>query len=664
MVIDNQVVTGSQTNQMFVAQLSASGTVQYIKTNTGTGATNSNNISTNSSGNVFVAGQISSGTAIFDSITLPDPNGNGIFVVCLSPVGTVLSAKTIATEPSWSSFFISDLITDNQGNHFVAGAFMGDPVFGSIPVPNPTPGVQSVYLSRLDPAGNAVWAIAGGDASNLDVPKSLALGQNEDLFIAGNSSGSSNQPFSLAGLTVSNAKGYIFKVNAGGQYNHIAGRIFYDMNSDGIYNTTDAAAPATVLHVGSQYYNAESNGYYNAFTDSGTHIVSVSAPPYYNAVPGNHQVTFAGYGNVSNTADFALQPVPGMQDLQITLTSLAPPRPGFVFPLQITYRNAGTTLLSGSVELPLNSQLSFLQSMPAPSSQSGDTLIWNIGNLQPNQTGNIQIYASLPATAILGSIIHQLASVSPLTGDLTPADNTDTDSAIVVGSYDPNDKQVNLTSLTPTQIQTQEWLEYTIRFQNTGTDTAFTVRLADTLSALLNIPTIEILASSHPNTWSIKGTGIMEFRFDNILLPDSNINEPASHGFVKYRIKPKTTLALGDVIENTAYIYFDFNMPIVTNTATTEVKLINSVATLERNPLHIYPNPNNGTFTLQCSNIWQQQVSAELRNVLGQIVWTQILPVENGKLNQVIRTSNLPKGVYYLQLKTENGSKVQKVVIE
>src|SRR5690606_30559235 len=108
----------------------------------------------------------------------------------------------------------------------------------------------------------------------------------------------------------------------------------------------------------------------------------------------------------------------------------------------------------------------------------------------------------------------------------------------------------------------------------------------------------------------------------------------------------------------------DFNEAIITNTATTVVSLVASVPSYQTNPLAVFPNPNKGTFTLECSNIWQQQVQAELRNVLGQIVWQQTLPVENGKLQQVVRTSGLSKGVYYLQVRTEGGSKVQKVVME
>ncbi|MFN0175843.1 MAG: T9SS type A sorting domain-containing protein [Saprospiraceae bacterium] len=135
------------------------------------------------------------------------------------------------------------------------------------------------------------------------------------------------------------------------------------------------------------------------------------------------------------------------------------------------------------------------------------------------------------------------------------------------GSYDPNDKQAF-----PKGYGAQHYirpgtpLEYQIRFQNTGNDTAFTVIIVDTLSIWLDPITLRPGASSHPYTWDLTGTGVLSFLFENILLPDSNVNESLSHGFVKFTIDHKANAPLETVIENTAEIYFDFNDAIVTNT--------------------------------------------------------------------------------------------------
>jgi len=135
------------------------------------------------------------------------------------------------------------------------------------------------------------------------------------------------------------------------------------------------------------------------------------------------------------------------------------------------------------------------------------------------------------------------------------------------GSYDPNDKQGFPKGYGAEHyIRPGTPLEYQIRFQNTGNDTAFTVRIVDTLSAWLDPSSIRPGASSHPYTWDLTGYGALSFLFENILLPDSNVNEPASHGFVKFNINHRAEAPLETVIENTAEIYFDFNEAIVTNT--------------------------------------------------------------------------------------------------
>jgi len=133
-------------------------------------------------------------------------------------------------------------------------------------------------------------------------------------------------------------------------------------------------------------------------------------------------------------------------------------------------------------------------------------------------------------------------------------------------AYDPNDKQAVPTGYgTAHYVEPNTRLEYTIRFQNTGNDTAFTVVLRDTLSAWLDPATVRPGASSHPYSWDLSGTGHLTFTFENILLPDTATNLEASQGFVQYTIWPKDSVPLESQVLNRAGIYFDFNPPIITN---------------------------------------------------------------------------------------------------
>ncbi len=148
-------------------------------------------------------------------------------------------------------------------------------------------------------------------------------------------------------------------------------------------------------------------------------------------------------------------------------------------------------------------------------------------------------------------------------GDQSPF--IDIDCREIIGSYDPNDKLVSPSGVgEENYILADTELEYTVRFQNTGNDTAFTVYILDTLSTFLDLHTFESGVSSHDYEVEILENNIIRWQFDNIYLPDSNINEPASHGFVKFVISPKEDIEQGSVITNQAGIYFDFNAPIIT----------------------------------------------------------------------------------------------------
>jgi uncharacterized repeat protein (TIGR01451 family) len=138
---------------------------------------------------------------------------------------------------------------------------------------------------------------------------------------------------------------------------------------------------------------------------------------------------------------------------------------------------------------------------------------------------------------------------------------------LVTGSYDPNDKTGFPLGIGQSHdILPNTDLQYVIRFQNTGTDTAFTVVIRDTLDTDLNIFTVTPGVSSHNYTFRMYGPRVLEWTFENINLPDSTSNEPESHGFATFQVKQIPNLAAGTEINNSVGIYFDLNDPIITNT--------------------------------------------------------------------------------------------------
>ena len=238
---------------------------------------------------------------------------------------------------------------------------------------------------------------------------------------------------------------------------------------------------------------------------------------------------------------------------------------------------------------------------------------------------------------------------------------------VVVGSYDPNDKQAFPVGADNQHlIEPNTPLDYQIRFQNTGTDTAFTVVVKDTLASWLDPTTIRPGAASHPYTWTLSGAGILTFRFDNILLPDSNVNEVTSHGFVKFYIDQRKAVPLGTVLENRAGIYFDFNAPVMTNTVWHTVGH-DFLPTATREPgldlpsLQIWPNPASQSASVWAEKTFQPGQQLVLRDMTGRVLWETAV---RGQTVEVQR-AGLPAGLYFIELHNPQGIiAVGKVVWE
>ncbi|MCB9298931.1 MAG: T9SS type A sorting domain-containing protein [Lewinellaceae bacterium] len=218
-----------------------------------------------------------------------------------------------------------------------------------------------------------------------------------------------------------------------------------------------------------------------------------------------------------------------------------------------------------------------------------------------------------------------------------------------IGSYDPNDKRMfNEDGTEVSTVDKGEYIYYHIRFQNTGTDTAFNVRVIDPLSPKLDVNTLEMLSASHSYTYKISDGLKLIVDFEDILLPDSITNEPASHGFFKFRVKPLPEFDYGTSIPNQAAIFFDFNEPVITNEATLLIQ--QPVATKEAGlpvEFEVFPNPAKDKLILAIPANELSHIDAyRIINQLGQPVRSQA----NTPDDAVVNITGLAPGVYFLAL--------------
>jgi hypothetical protein len=225
------------------------------------------------------------------------------------------------------------------------------------------------------------------------------------------------------------------------------------------------------------------------------------------------------------------------------------------------------------------------------------------------------------------------------------------------GSYDPNEKETK-----PIGVGTQHFidknipLDYTIRFQNTGTDTAFTVSIIDTISSYLDINSMVLEASSHACRMIRMDTNVVQFLFEDIKLVDSTKNLNASNGFVQFHIQQKNNNALGTIINNNASIYFDYNPAIFTNTVFhtigenyLRVDLISSTKkeAYKNMNIAVFPNPFHDKTSLQIKNVELKNPRLILLDVTGKMVDEMYSTTKN---EITIYRNQLNAGIYFYQL--------------
>lgn len=234
----------------------------------------------------------------------------------------------------------------------------------------------------------------------------------------------------------------------------------------------------------------------------------------------------------------------------------------------LTVRNIGGSFPKAVIKYEHDPQIIIDSIIPMPDSVVNNSIYWSFDSLFFFEEFTPIIELTTPDFNSIGDTLAFNLSVTTI--DSLGSDEylfQDGFVAVLTCAYDPNNKLAETEGyLDPGFIlTTEEFIDYTINFQNTGTDTAFNIKITDALSNNLDWSTLQILSSSHLVNTSINSAGVIDFNFPNINLPDSGASYINSMGYVKFRIDLKENLLPSSEIKNKASIYFDQNPPIITN---------------------------------------------------------------------------------------------------
>jgi uncharacterized repeat protein (TIGR01451 family) len=384
------------------------------------------------------------------------------------------------------------------GNGFIVGGYT-ESTNGDI---SSQAGRADGWLLNLQNDGSLNWQKTVGTVKDEFILTVLGL-ENGDFTITGYATPVTPQSF------FDSTDGYAVRL---GSFNTIKGTLFYDVNSNGIKDVGEGNFTlATVKAVNGSYQKIafpSDEGFSMKVDLLGTYSTSVIFnSPYYISVPASRSSTFTTYLN-TDSFSFAVQPLPAIKDLVINAIPLSPARPGFSVKYQIIYKNVGTAISSGEVHFKRDPRLNFVSAVPPNSSVNADTLKWSYTNLQPLEVRSITVNmtVSTPPTVNIGDTLTSIGIITPVAGDQTPNDDTVILKQIVVGSYDPNDKyEKNEGRITSEYVSSGDYLDYLVRFQNLGTDTAFNIEVLDTLSSKLDLSTLQVITTSHSYKVNLTG---------------------------------------------------------------------------------------------------------------------------------------------------------------
>jgi hypothetical protein len=443
-------------------------------------------------------------------------------------------------------------------------------------------------------------------------------------------------------------------------FNTILGRVFEDDNNNGQFDVQDRSLSNIPLATssGQSACLTDPDGGYSLFYGIVPDTLKPELPSGYATIQPPFHLIQAG----DTLQDFAVHLVPNQEDLTISITSNSGFVAGKERTLCIRIANPGTTVTYPVLKLTLNSYLHFSQASVNPTIISGDTLVWkNAFYAYPFDHIDVQVVVTVDPSAQTGSTLKVISAVKDGNGvpDITPSDNVAVLSANVLSAYDPNEKSVYPKHYDADSLAKHVPLDYTIRFQNTGNYTASFVYVLDTLSPLLDFNTFKLISSSHPVQVSARYGKILEFYFYSINLTDTITDEGNSHGFVRYSIEPKQALSPGTKIRNSAYIYFDYNAPVATNTVITQIGVVGSheppgiLSNLE-----IAPNPSNGQIVIRKAEASPSQLT--IFNATGGVILEQ---KTNGATVELNLTKQ-PPGCYWVNWLTDDGRRyVGKMVL-
>ncbi len=438
------------------------------------------------------------------------------------------------------------------------------------------------------------------------------------------------------------------------------GNVYFDQNLDCAWNTGEKflSNQSFKLIETNTYVSTNKNGTLKVNLQPGTyHLISNSSGNWEMLCEDTITFSIDAIGDTVISYIALNNDVAGAS-LNTTMYASAQRR-GFKNEFRITVGNAGVDTAFNSKVIFIKPSDTYIGSCNTTFNCFTDSCIFDIGSIGSSE----QVLISFEDSVGLSHDINDTITFSAV-AQTTSINLGSTEKMVlnelVVGSVDPNDKLCYVDNGGPFgAFEAEDYLNYVIRFQNIGNYMASKVEIIDTLSKSLDLNSLEILDASHRFRLT-KEIGVLKWNFEDINLPDSASNLSKSNGYVRFRIKVGNEITNGEVIENRAWIKFDFNKPISTN-YTSNILTQDKFNFVSGISLSVYPNPFSDEINLTLKTEKGEAFSSPIAqvkifNMLGEEVYSSI-NTASIKLNAGI-------GLYFIKVRCENGAMFSEKIVK
>lgn len=470
--------------------------------------------------------------------------------------------------------------------------------------------------------------------------------------------------------------------------NKISGRFYNDCNSNCTFDGSDTYgvggyATGLVYNTSTGYSSNFSpnpyDGRFSLYLPAGSGYSLTQYPTYPSSAPYNFTAcstsTIAIPPSVStNTFLFGYQNSagvlndPGTYIYRIASTSnIISPLVGVTFGVGLnnTWWNicGGNTANPGLLKVTLPKFINYQNMVTGttPTFVAGaqlDTLIWTVPDFSVAASWWTNAFCSFSAvvnaTAVPNTTFNVTSMIFP-TSDISLVNNVFDWNRTIDGPFDPNEKKtqaVGLQANGDVPFGTTDFY-YTITFQNIGNAPAINVKTLDTIDVNFDLSALRVIQSSFPVSTQINNVNReVGFHFNGIYLPGAVVNEPGSHGFVKYGIKLNPGVPVNTVLKNRAHNYFDFNEPVATNQTSNKLfVLVNAINEYGKNETTVkaIPNPFNSNLKITSEKGIEK---VKVFNLMGALMFeTNVNAMET-----TINLESLPSAIYLVKVTSQNGA--------